>query len=80
MSSEDFVISFKNVDFSYDGYARQNRKKSSQDVNLRDTGNAGDRYQEVVDLILDRKKLQECTYITDEIYVEDKSRGSDYGD
>ena len=62
----------KFVDFSDDGYTRQNRKKSSQDVNLRDTGNALERYQEVVDLILDRKKLKDCTYITEEIFIEDK--------
>ena len=62
----------KFVDFSDDGYTRQNRKKSSQDINLRDTGNAAERYQEVVDLILDRKKLKDCTYINDEIFIEDK--------
>ncbi len=70
----------KFVDFSDDGYTRQNRKKSSQDVNLRDTGNALERYQEVVDLILDRKKLKDCVYITDEIYIEDKitNKGDDW--
>ena len=62
----------KFVDFSDDGYTRQNRKKSSQEVNLRNTGNAIERYQEVVDLILDRKKLKDCTYITEEIFIEDK--------
>lgn len=31
---------------------RQNRKKSSQAVNLRDTDNAKARYQEVIDLVL----------------------------
>ncbi len=70
----------KFVDFSDDGYTRQNRKKSSQEVNLRDTGNALERYQEVVDLILDRKKLKDCLYITDEIFIEDKitDRGDDW--
>lgn len=40
---------------SEDGYSRQNRKKSSQDVNLRDTDNAKARYEEVVDIILNKK-------------------------
>lgn len=40
------------IDFSEDGYTRQNRKKSSQSVNLRDTDNAKARYQEVVDIVL----------------------------
>ena len=40
------------IDFSEDGYTRQNRKKSSQAVNLRDTDNAKARYQEVVDIVL----------------------------
>lgn len=40
------------IDFSDDGYTRQNRKKSSQAVNLRDTDNAKARYQEVIDLVL----------------------------
>ncbi len=62
----------KFIDFSDDGYTRQNRKKSSQDVNLRDTGNAAARYQEVVDIILGRKLLRECEYLTEETYIEDK--------
>ena len=70
----------KFIDFSDDGYTRQNRKKSSQEVNLRDTGNATERYQEVADLVLDRKKLKDCTYITDEIFIEDKitDKGDDW--
>ncbi len=46
----------KFIDFSDDGYTRQNRKKSSASVNLRDTGNAKDRYQEVIDIVLGNKK------------------------
>ena len=46
----------KFIDFSDDGYTRQNRKKSSANVNLRDTGNAKSRYQEVVDIVLGNKK------------------------
>lgn len=44
------------VDMSEDGYTRMNRKKSSQSVNLRDTDHAKERYQEVLDIILNRKK------------------------
>lgn len=39
------------IDFSNDGYTRTNRKKSSQSVNLRDTGNAKERYEEVCRLV-----------------------------
>lgn len=35
------------IDFSEDGYTRTNRKKSSQNVNLRDTDHARERYEEV---------------------------------
>lgn len=42
----------KFIDFSNDGYTRQSRKKSSQSTNLKDTGNAKARYQELVNLIV----------------------------
>lgn len=44
------------IDFDDDGYTRQNRKKSGLDVNLRDTGNAAGRYEEVVNLVLYGRK------------------------
>lgn len=50
----DDVVTF--IDFSNDGYSRQNRKKSSAAVNLRDTDCAKERYEEVVDIVLNRKK------------------------
>lgn len=40
------------IDFSEDGYTRQNKKKSSQEVNLRDTDNVVARYREIVDIVL----------------------------
>ena len=43
----DDIVRF--IDFSNDGYARANRKKSTN--NLKDVGNAKERYQEVVDLV-----------------------------
>lgn len=44
------VVKF--IDFSNDGYSRQNRKKSSQSVNLRDTDHAVERYEEVRKLVV----------------------------
>lgn len=49
----DSLVTF--IDMSEDGYSRLNRKKSSQAVNLRDTDNAKARYEEVVDIILNKK-------------------------
>lgn len=43
----DDIVKF--IDFSNDGYARSSRKKSNN--NLKDIGNAKERYQEVVDLV-----------------------------
>ena len=62
---EDNVIF---IDFSEDGYTRTNRRKSSQRINLRDTNNARERYQEIVDIILDKKKK---THFYDEFTIKD---------
>lgn len=43
------------IDFSEDGYSRQNRKKSTQEVNLRDTDNAVARYDEILALTLGKR-------------------------
>ncbi len=43
----------KFIDFSNDGYARQNRKRSNQESNLKDVDNATKRYAEIVDIVLD---------------------------
>ena len=43
------------IDFSEDGYSRQNRKKSTQEVNLRDTDNAVARYDEILALVLGKR-------------------------
>lgn len=50
---EDDIVTF--IDFSNDGYSRQNRKKSSQEVNLKDTDHAVDRYAEIEAIILGKK-------------------------
>lgn len=57
------------IDFDNDGYTRQNRKKSGLDVNLRDTGNAAARYEEVVNLVLYGKKYLKI--FPKECFVED---------
>lgn len=54
----------KFIDFSNDGFTRQNRKKANSATNLRDTDHAKERYTEIVDLVLDRKPqtyyLKDC--------------------
>jgi len=56
----------KFIDFSNDGYSRQARKKANKEVNLRNTGDAKGRYQEVVDIILGNQKktnyLKDCVF------------------
>lgn len=64
----------KFINFSDDGYTRQNRKKSGLDVNLKNTGNAVERYNEVVNIVLYGKKylklLKEDNYIEDTISLD----------
>lgn len=60
----------KFIDFTNDGYTRQNRKKSSQNVNLRNTNNAVERYAEIVDLVLYGKSY--LNYFTEDEYFEDR--------
>lgn len=50
---EDDIVTF--IDFSEDGYSRQNRKKSTQEVNLRNTDHAEERYEEVLAHVLGKK-------------------------
>ena len=45
--NNDDIVKF--IDFSEDGYTRTNRKKANN--NLKDTNNAKERYQEIVDLV-----------------------------
>lgn len=54
----------KFIDFTNDGYSRQNRKKSNQEVNLRDADDAIGRYKEIVDIVLDCEP--ETNYYTSE--------------
>lgn len=72
---KDEVVKF--IDFTYDGYSRANRKKSSN--NLKDTDNAKERYQEVVDLVrFGKSKLK---LIPEKDYYEghiDPTNGADW--
>ena len=54
---EDDIVTF--IDFSEDGYARQNRKKSTQKVNLRNVDHAMERYDEVAAICLGKKPKTE---------------------
>lgn len=59
---EDDLVTF--IDFSEDGYARQNRKKSTQEVNLRDVDDATGRYDEALAHVLGKKPRTQ--YYTEE--------------
>ena len=64
--NKDNIVKF--IDFSNDGYTRQNKKKSSADVNLKNTDNATERYTELVDIVLNRKLK---THYLDGCLIED---------
>jgi type I restriction-modification system DNA methylase subunit len=72
---KDVMVKF--IDFSSDGYTRTSRKKSSS--NLRDTGQAKERYEELVNLVrFGKSKLK---ILTDKEYHEaviDPNSGSDW--
>lgn len=59
----------KFIDFSNDGYSRQARKKSSQDVNLKNTDHAHERYDELVNLVLYGQTY--LHYYSKNEYIED---------
>ena len=67
----------KFIDFSSDGYTRTNRKKSSN--NLRDTNNAKERYEELINLV--RFGKSKLNIYTDKEYHEatiDPKNGADW--
>ncbi|MDD3945242.1 MAG: N-6 DNA methylase [Bacteroidales bacterium] len=72
---KDDIVKF--IDFTNDGYTRSNRKKASN--NLKDTGHAKERYQEVVDLVrFGKSKLK---IFTEKEYYEghiDPNNGADW--
>lgn len=59
---KDDMVTF--IDFSIDGYSRQNRKKSNQEVNLKNTDHAIERYAEVEAIVLGKKP--KTSYYTEE--------------
>lgn len=75
---EDDIVTF--IDFSEDGYSRQNRKKSTQDVNLRNTDHAEERYDEVLAHVLGKKpKTQYYTEANGKIIKDTISlKGNDW--
>ena len=75
---EDDIVTF--IDFSEDGYSRQNRKKSTQDVNLRNTDHAEKRYDEVLAHVLGKKpKTQYYTETNGKIIKDTISlKGNDW--
>jgi hypothetical protein len=77
-NSQDVV---KFIDFTEDGYTRQNRKKSSQSTNLKDTDNAKARYEEIVKLVNYGKGINdENLKFYREKYIEDHitTKGNDW--
>lgn len=71
----DDIVKF--IDFSNDGYARSNRKKATN--NLKDTGNAKERYQEIIDLV--RFGKTKLNIFTEKEYYEGKidvNNGADW--
>lgn len=71
----DDIVKF--IDFSNDGYSRSNRKKSSN--NLKDTNNARERYEEIVNLV--RYGKNKLSIFTEKEYYEgtiDPQKGDDW--
>jgi hypothetical protein len=72
---KDEMVKF--INFSNDGYSRANRKKGSN--NLRDTGSAKERYEELVNLV--RFGKSKLNILTDKEYYEntiDPKNGADW--
>lgn len=65
--NEKQIVKF--IDFSNDGYTRQNRKKATQKTNLKNTDHALERYEEVVNLVLFGKSY--LHYFKESEYIED---------
>jgi len=72
---KDDIVKF--IDFSDDGYTRSNRKKAS--VNLRDTSNAKEKYEEIVNLV--RFGKSKLNFLKEQNYYEntiDPNNGADW--
>lgn len=66
---KDDIVTF--IDFSNDGYARQSRKKSSQEVNLKNVDHAVERYLEIEAIILGKKKNTDYYNETNSLVIRD---------
>jgi hypothetical protein len=74
---KDEIVKF--IDFSNDGYSRANRKKGSKSNNLKDTDNAKERYEELVNLV--RFGKSKLNILTESEYYEgtiDPKNGADW--
>lgn len=74
---KDEMVKF--IDFANDGYTRTNRKKASKNLNLKDTNQAKDRYEELVNLV--RFGKSKLNIFTDKEYYEntiDPKNGADW--
>lgn len=65
----DDIVTF--IDFSEDGYARQNRKKSTQKVNLRNVDHALERYDEIVAICLGKRAKTDYYTEANELVIKD---------
>lgn len=74
----DDVVTF--IDFSEDGYSRQNRKRSTQRVNLRNTDHALERYDEMAAICLGKKPKTEYYTEANGLVIRDtvSLRGDDW--
>lgn len=74
---KDEAVKF--IDFANDGYTRTNRKKASKNLNLKDTNQAKDRYEELVNLV--RFGKSKLNIFNDKEYYEntiDPKNGADW--
>lgn len=65
----DDIVKF--IDFSEDGYARQNRRKSTQKVNLRNADHALERYDEVAAICLNKKPKTSFYIESNDLLIRD---------
>ena len=66
---KDNLVKF--IDFSNDGYFRQARKKSSQDINLQNVDDAIGRYAEIESIILGKRKETDYYNKENGLLIED---------
>lgn len=76
------------IDMSNDGYTRQNKRKASSATNLKNTDHARERYEEVVDIILGRKRktkyyqsgrevIRDCISLTGSDWIVQQHKSSE---